>query len=65
MLDAGSCLVALPSTSELITFKPAQSECQELAVIEGSKTPTYPRPVLAGNRIFVKDQDSVTMWAVK
>ncbi|MHC4404782.1 MAG: PQQ-binding-like beta-propeller repeat protein, partial [Planctomycetota bacterium] len=46
MLDAGSCLVALPSTSELIAFKPADSEYQELAVIKVSDTPTYAHPVI-------------------
>jgi outer membrane protein assembly factor BamB len=65
LLDAGSCLVALPSTSELIAFKPADSEYQELAVIKVSDTPTYAHPVIAGNGIFVKDQDAVTMWAVE
>ena len=65
MLDAGSCLVALPSTSQLIAFKPTGSEYQELAVIKVSDTPTYAYPVIAGDRIFVKDQDAVTMWAME
>jgi outer membrane protein assembly factor BamB len=65
MLDAGSCLVALPSTSELIAFKPAGGAYQQLAAIKVSETPTYAHPVLAGNRIFVKDQDAVTMWTME
>ena len=65
VLDAGSCLVALPSTSQLIAFKPTGSEYQELAVIKVSDTPTYAYPVIAGDRIFVKDQDAVTMWAME
>ena len=65
MLDAGSCLVALPSTSELIAFQPVGSQYEELAVIKVSEKPTYAHPVIAGNRIFVKDQDAVTMWAVE
>ena len=65
MLDAGSCIVALPSTSELIVFKPAESEYQELAVIKVSDTPTYAHPLIAGNRIFVKDQDTVRMSALE
>jgi outer membrane protein assembly factor BamB len=65
ILDAGSCLLALPSTSELIAFKPVGGQYEELAVIKVSETPTYAHPVIAGNRIFVKDQDAVTMWTVE
>lgn len=65
MLDVGSCLVVLPSTSELIAFKPTKSEFQGLAVSKVSDTPTYAHPVFAGNRIFVRDEDTVTMWAVE
>ena len=65
MLDVGACLVALPSTSELIVFKPVESQYEELARIKVSETPTYAHPVFAGNRIFVKDQEAVTMWTVE
>ena len=65
LLDAGSCLVALPSTSDLIAFKSAGSQYEQLAVIKVSDTPTYAHPVLAGNRIFVKDQEAVTMWTME
>ena len=65
MLDVGACLVALPSTSELIAFKPVESRYEELARIKVSETPTYAHPVIAGNRIFVKDEDAVTMWTVQ
>jgi len=65
VLDVGACLVALPSTSELIAFKPVESRYEELARIKVAETPTYAHPVIAGNRIFVKDEDTVTMWTVK
>jgi outer membrane protein assembly factor BamB len=65
IVDAGSCLLALPSTSELIAFKPDGKEYAELAKIKVSETPTYAHPVLAGNRIFIKDQETVTMWTVE
>lgn len=65
MLDAGACLVALPSTSELVVFKRNGKQYEELATIKVSDTSTYAHPVIAGNRIFVKDQDAVTMWSVE
>ncbi|HIJ53394.1 MAG TPA: PQQ-like beta-propeller repeat protein [Planctomycetes bacterium] len=65
IVDAGSCLLALPSNSELIVFKPSGKEYAELAKIKVSETPTYAHPVIAGNRVFIKDQDTVTMWTIE
>ena len=65
VLDAGACLFALPSNSELVVFKPGDKEFSELAKIKVSETPTYATPVLAGKRIFVRDQDAVILYAVE
>lgn len=64
LVDAGGCLMALPSSSELIIFKPTDKQFEELARIKVAQTPTYAHPVIAGNRIIVKDQDAVTMWTL-
>ena len=65
IVDAGSVILALPSTSELIAFKPSDKDYDELAKIKVADTPTYAHPVIAGNRIFVKDQDTVALWTIK
>jgi outer membrane protein assembly factor BamB len=65
IVDGGSCLVALPSSSEMVVFKPDGKQYQEVAKIKVSDTPIYAHPVLAGNRIFVKDQDSVALLTVQ
>jgi hypothetical protein len=65
MIDAGSVILALPSNSELTVFKPSDKQYEELARIKVADTPTYAHPVMAGNRVFVKDQDAVTMWAME
>jgi outer membrane protein assembly factor BamB len=65
VLDVGACLVVLPSTSELIAFKPVGGRYEELARIKVADSATYAHPVIAGKRIFVKDQDAVTMWTVE
>ncbi len=62
IVDAGGCLMALPSNSELIVFKPTDKQFEEVARIKVAQTPTYAHPVIAGDRIIVKDQDAVTMW---
>jgi outer membrane protein assembly factor BamB len=65
IVDVGSCLVALPSTSELIAFKPSGKQYEELARIKVAETATYAHPVIAGGRIFVRDQDAVTLWTMQ
>jgi len=57
--------MALPSSSELIVYKPSDKEYSELARIKVSETPSYSHPVIAGNRIFIKDQDTVTMFVIE
>jgi len=64
IVDTGSVLMALPSNSELIAFKPNDKEYTELARIKVSDTPIYAHPVIAGNRILIKDQETVTMWTI-
>ncbi len=64
IVDTGSCLVALPSTSELIAFKAVGSQYEELARITAAETATYAHPVIAGNRIFVRDEGAVTVWTI-
>ena len=64
IVDAGSVLIALPSSSTLIVFKPEDRQYEQLAQIKISESSTYTHPVLAGNRVFVKDQDMLTMWTI-
>lgn len=63
MVDAGSVILALPSTSELIAFKPDSKAYTEVAKIKVAETPTYAPPVIAGKNVYVKDADGLTMWA--
>ena len=65
IVDGGSCLLALPSNSEMVVFKPDGKQYQEVAKIKVSDTPIYAHPVLAGNRLIIKDQESVTMLTVQ
>jgi len=64
VVDAGTCLAALPATGELIVFKPAGDAFAQLAKIKVSDSATYATPVLSGNRVFVKDEGSVTLYTV-
>ena len=65
LLDAGAVLFASPSNGDLIAFTPDEKAYTEVARLNIADTPTYASPLIAGNRIFVKDQDAVTLWLLK
>jgi outer membrane protein assembly factor BamB len=64
MLDVGPVVLTLPSNAELIAFKPSDKGFEELAKIKVSSGETYTYPVMAGNRVFIKDKDAVTMYTI-
>ena len=64
IVDAGSVLLAMTPSSELIVFEPSDKAYTEAAKIKVASTPTHTHPVASGNRVFIKDQDSVTLWTV-
>jgi outer membrane protein assembly factor BamB len=65
ILDAGSVLVALTSDSQLEVFEPSNKGFMEVAHYDVAKTATWAAPIVAGNRIFVKDQNSLTLWTIE
>jgi outer membrane protein assembly factor BamB len=65
MVDAGSCLLVLPSDSQLTVFKPDAKEYSELAHYKVSDTPTYACPVLAGRSLYVKDEQTIVKWMIE
>ena len=62
ILDAGSVLLALSTDSELIAFKPSEKGYVEVAKIKVADTPVWTIPVVVGNRVFVKDKESLILW---
>jgi len=65
ILDVGPVIMALPSSSELIVFKPVKEEYSELAKIKIADSPSYATPVVAGNKIYIKDETTITLWKIK
>ncbi len=65
IVDAGSVLFALTPTAELVVYQPDSKSFKELARYKVAETATYAYPVIAGKRIYVKDQDNLTLWTMK
>jgi outer membrane protein assembly factor BamB len=64
MLDAGTVLLALTLNGELTAFKPGHTEYAELARIKIASSDTWAHPVVSGNRIFVKDSETLSLWTI-
>ncbi len=65
IVDAGSVLVALNSKAQLTVFEPSAKAFTEVASLKASDKPIYAYPVLAGNRLFIKDQDAVMLFVIE
>jgi outer membrane protein assembly factor BamB len=64
IVSAGSSVLALPSTSELIVYQPDSQKYSEIKRYKVSDTATYAYPVVAGNRIYIKDQESLALLSI-
>lgn len=65
IVDAGPILLALTPSAELIALKPSDKEYSELASIKLSNAQPYAYPVVSGNRIYIKGQDTVSMYEIE
>ena len=64
VVDAGPVLLALNPTSKLYVFEPSDKEYKQLAKYKVANSEVFAYPVVTGNRIYIKDKDSVILWTV-
>jgi outer membrane protein assembly factor BamB len=64
LLNCGSVLMSLPSNSNLIVFRPDEKAYTELLRIKVSDKPVFSTPVVAGNRIYIKDSEFLTLYTM-
>jgi outer membrane protein assembly factor BamB len=64
MLDLGEVMVSLPANGYLIVFKPLSTSYVQLAKYKVSEKQVYAHPIIAGKRIYVKDEDTLTCWEI-
>jgi outer membrane protein assembly factor BamB len=65
IVDAGPVLLAITPSALLIVFEPSDKEFKQVASYKVAAGQTHAYPVASGNRIFIKDKDSVTLWTVE
>jgi outer membrane protein assembly factor BamB len=64
IVDAGPVLLALTPSSQLIVLQPGDKGVKQVASYKVADSPTYAYPVVAGNRVYIKDQESVILWTI-
>jgi hypothetical protein len=55
----------LTPVGDLVVFAPNTKEFRRLASYKVAEGGSYAHPVIAGNRVFIKDRDSVTLWTIE
>jgi outer membrane protein assembly factor BamB len=65
VVDAGLVLLALTPAAQLIVFEPNDKEFKQVASYKVAAGDTYAYPVVAGNRVFVKDKNTLTLWIIE
>jgi outer membrane protein assembly factor BamB len=64
IVDCGSVIIGFPSTANLIFFKPDPSAYNEVKRYKVSETPVYTYPVIAGDKIYIKDAETLMMYKI-
>jgi outer membrane protein assembly factor BamB len=64
LVAAGKLLFLLKDDAELVIARPNPASFEVLRRYTVADSPTWAHPVIDGNRIFVKDADSLTLWTV-
>ena len=65
ILDAGSVLLGLTSDMHLIVIAPNSKEYVEVAKIKVAETENWAPFIVAGNRLFVKDSNSLSLLVIE
>ena len=65
VVDAGAVLFALSPAGDLVVFESNPQEYKQLASYKAASGGTYAYPVISGNRVFIKDSESVTLWTIE
>lgn len=62
LINCGSVLMTLPSNSNLIVFNPSEKAYTQLTKIKVSDKPIFTTPLVSGNRIFIKEAETLTLY---
>lgn len=61
---AGNVLLSLESDGELVVFRASRTGFEPIRRYKVAEADTWAQPAFSGNRIFVKDVSTLTLWTV-
>jgi outer membrane protein assembly factor BamB len=64
IVDAGPCLMALTLNMELTVYQASDKQYTELAHYKVADTETWAHPVVTAKGIYIRDQNTVALWAL-
>jgi len=64
IINCGSAIMAVPSNSNLIFFKPSGKAYSELMRVKISDKPVYATPVVQENKIYIKDAENLALYKI-
>ena len=64
LVRAGNILFSLENDSELVVFRASPAGMEELRRYKVADAETWTQPAVSGNRIFVKDVSTLTLWTL-
>jgi len=64
IVDGGSVIIVLTSNSNFVVLRPDGQKYNQIALIKLIESSIYAHPILSGNRIYIKDKESLTLFTV-
>jgi outer membrane protein assembly factor BamB len=61
---AGNTIFALQNNAELVVIRANRSAFEPVKRYEVAKSETWAQPAISGNRVYVKDVSSLTLWTL-
>ena len=65
ILNAGSTILSLQDDAELVVLPGSRTGFEPVQRYEVAESSTWTQPTLAGNRVYVKDIETLTLWTVE
>ncbi len=64
-LSLGNEILSLPATGNIIIFDGNPEKYNQIAMYKVADTEVYAHPIIARDKIFVKDKEMLTCWSLK
>ena len=65
ILNAGTTILSLQNDAELVVLPSSRTGFEPVQRYEVAESSTWTQPTLAGNRVYVKDIETLTLWTVE